>query len=56
MKDYVIEFFGMMNKKEYKTKALKKISLCKKYNLKLIELYPEDLKNLDYKLSFLKYI
>lgn len=23
---------------------------------KLIELYPEDLKNLDYKLSFLKYI
>lgn len=56
VKDYVIEFFGMMNKKEYKTKALKKISLCKKYNLKLIELYPEDLKNLDYKLSFLKYI
>lgn len=24
VKDYVIEFFGMMNKKEYKAKALKK--------------------------------
>ena len=42
----VIEYFGMMNNKEYKEAALEKINLCKKYNINLIELYPENIKDL----------
>ena len=42
----VIEYFGMMNNEEYKKSALEKINLCKKYNINLIELYPENIKDL----------
>lgn len=43
--DVMIEYFGMMDKPFYKERALDKISICQKYNVKLIDLYPEDLLN-----------
>ncbi len=54
----IIEYFGLVGKAEYDKKIKEKINICKRHNIKLIEIYPKDLliKNrLDKKLSFLKY-
>lgn len=50
---YFIEYFGLMSKEEYKNKTVKKIKLCKKNNIKLISLFPEDLLSLGKKLKLL---
>lgn len=41
--DCFIEIFGITNNQKYKDKTLKKINLCKKYNINLVEFYPEDI-------------
>lgn len=41
-----VEYFGCMGNYAYADKANKKIELCKKYNLPLIDIYPETLENL----------
>lgn len=43
----VVEFFGLINYKNYNKKMQQKIELCKKYNIPLIEIYPKDILNLD---------
>ena len=43
----IVEFFGMPNKEFYKIKILNKISICKDNNVKLIEIYPNDIIRLD---------
>lgn len=43
---FVVEYFGMAPRWNYKEKMNKKIELCKKYNIPLIALYPEDIKRL----------
>lgn len=61
--DFYIEFFGIMDKEFYKQRATRKISLCYKYKVNLIDLYYEDLPKalgeiytyLDNHLSFLKH-
>ncbi len=42
-----VEYFGIMNKTYYYTKAEYKIELCKDNGLQLIQLYPKDLSNLN---------
>lgn len=42
-----VEYFGCMNNYVYADKANKKIELCKKYNVPLIDIYPETLENLE---------
>lgn len=51
--DYFIEYFGMPEKSYYKERMENKIQICKDNNIKLIELYRKDLKNLDNKLHIL---
>lgn len=51
--NWFIEYFGMMNHPEYKKSALEKIKICQDNDIKLIALYPKDLKNLDSKLQIL---
>ena len=48
-----IEFFGLVGNKEYDLKIKKKIEICKKYNIDLIDLYPKDLVKLHHKLGVL---
>lgn len=50
----LIEYFGLKGNNEYDIKIQKKIELCKKYNISLIELYQDDLIKLDRKLDILK--
>lgn len=45
----VVEFFGMSRHKKYKTRMENKINLCSENNIKLIELYEQDLLNEKYK-------
>lgn len=45
-KGYVVEFFGMMTNSQYKQRAIQKIELCEKYNIPLIKIYPENIKDL----------
>ncbi|WP_424355392.1 hypothetical protein [Methanobacterium sp. MBAC-LM] len=40
-----VEYFGLMNDKDYNLKAKYKKELCKKHNIKLISIYPKDLVN-----------
>jgi hypothetical protein len=49
----VIEYFGMPEKPYYKRKMDFKIDLCKRNNIKLIDLYRKDLSDLDKKLKTL---
>ncbi|HRJ57849.1 MAG TPA: hypothetical protein PLV64_16275 [Anaerolineales bacterium] len=54
--DTFIEYFGLTGNPEYDTKTKEKIHLCKKHNITLIAIYPEDLvsqKKLEDKLSIL---
>jgi hypothetical protein len=51
--EYYIEFFGLKSE-EYMNKVKLKKRLCEKNGYKLIEIYPEDLRNLDEKLGFLR--
>ena len=53
VKDYFIEYFGMMNREDYRMSAEDKIKICQENNIKLIELYPKDLPHLDRKLNIL---
>jgi len=48
-----VEYFGLMQKKEYLEKARKKEVLCARHNIHLIPLLPDDLFSLDIKLSHL---
>ncbi|WKZ40888.1 MAG: hypothetical protein QY328_02390 [Anaerolineales bacterium] len=51
-----IEYFGLMGSPDYDMKTKEKILLCKKHNIALIAIYPEDLvslKKLEDKLSIL---
>jgi len=43
----IVEFFGMPNKDYYRVKMEEKISICKDNNIKLIEIYPNDINKLD---------
>lgn len=45
--DRFIEFFGMMGFKDYDIGANYKIDMCKRYNKKLLDIYPKDLKNIN---------
>lgn len=40
--DIVIEYFGMLKNKHYEEKMHTKIELCKKYNIKLVPIYPKE--------------
>lgn len=40
-----IEYFGLMDDENYKLKAEYKKEICKKHNIKLISIYPNDLAN-----------
>jgi hypothetical protein len=54
--DAFIEYFGLTGDPEYDAKTKEKIRLCKKHNITLIAIYPEDLvsqKKLEDKLSIL---
>ena len=42
-----IEYFGMMGYKNYTEKAMKKIELCKKYNIDLLSIFPVDMLHFD---------
>lgn len=46
----VIEFFGMERNKRYKEKIIKKIDLCNKNGIILIEIYEKDLNKLNEKI------
>ncbi len=48
-----IEYFGMMSMDSYCKKTELKISILKDNNIPYVDLYPEDLKNLDTKLKIL---
>lgn len=41
----IVEYFGMTDKDYYKKRANYKIEFCKKYDIPLIPLYPDDLTN-----------
>lgn len=43
---YVVEYFGMLTNEDYKERMNSKLNLCKKYNIPLIELYPNNIKDL----------
>ena len=43
----------MMGREDYKESAEEKIKICQDNNIKLIDLYPKDLPNLDKKLCIL---
>lgn len=45
---YFIEIFGITNSSNYNRKIKDKINLCKQYNLKLVEIYPDDFKSYKY--------
>lgn len=51
--DHLIEYFWLVWEEKYDKKIQIKLSLSKKYNIKLIPLYPKDLKNIQDKLNFL---
>jgi len=54
--DIFIEYFGLKGNPEYDAKTKEKIRLCKKHNVTLIAIYPEDLvsqRKLENKLSSL---
>lgn len=55
--NYWIEFFGLYgDHKKYNKRCKEKIALAKKYNLKLVEIYPKDLfpvGRIEEKLKFL---
>jgi hypothetical protein len=42
--EIVVEYFGMPEKEEYQERMLEKIELCQDHDIKLIALFPEDLK------------
>lgn len=44
---YAVEYFGIEKQEDYDAKTKKKIRLCKNYKIPLIELYPNDLVDLD---------
>lgn len=41
-----VEYFGMSDKEHYYARMIEKRELCRKYNIELIELFRNDLKNL----------
>jgi hypothetical protein len=43
--DTIIEYFGMIGNPEYDERMKEKFSICKDKNIKLIALYPKDLKD-----------
>lgn len=43
----IIEFFGMIGYMDYNNGVELKIELCKKHNIPLLDLYPEDIKNIE---------
>jgi len=45
----VVEYFGMINDKEYNKKTKEKIKICKNNNIKIISIFPKDLKILSKK-------
>lgn len=49
--DYYIEFFGLKGDSIYDIRTLEKLKLAKEFNLKLISIYPDDLRNLEQKIS-----
>lgn len=55
VRNYFIEFFGLIGYKDYDIDMNKKIELCNKNNIKLICLFKEDLTNLNRKMSFLNF-
>lgn len=53
--DTFVEFFGFAGRYDYDKKTQTKIQLCEQNNLKLIQIYPKDIKNLKEKFqAFLK--
>jgi len=51
-----VEFFGLSGFRDYGEKVILKKKLVDKTNISLLEIYPDDLYNLDKKLSFLKQV
>ncbi len=51
--NFYIEYFGLKGELEYDEKTIRKINLINDLNLKLIPLYPEDLRNLEDKFKVL---
>ena len=45
--DVVVEYFGMQKFEKYELKTSMKQGLCKKNNIKIISIFPEDMKYLD---------
>ena len=43
--EVIVEYFGMMEQNFYRKKTEIKLKLCNDNNVKIIDLYPEDLKN-----------
>lgn len=52
--DFFIEYWGLKGNEEYDKKILIKREIAKEYCIPLIEIYPEDLPNLEMKLKILK--
>lgn len=51
--DLYIEYWGLAGQQGYEERRLEKLAMYKRRRLKLVELFPEDLADLDDKLSFL---
>lgn len=51
--NYFIEYFGMCGIPSYDKKTKEKIKICQDNNINLIEIYPDDMFDLDEKLSIL---
>ena len=52
--DVYVEIWGVQNNKKYEDRRIKKTKLYKDNGLKLLEIYPEDFKNITTKLDELK--
>ena len=51
--EYFIEYFGLTGVSEYDKKTKEKIQICQDNNIKLIEIYPKDMFNLEAKFQML---
>lgn len=51
---HFIEYWGLKGKEDYDNKILIKKEIAKEYNIPLIEIFPEDIPNLEMKLKTLK--
>lgn len=54
--DVYVEIWGMMNWEKYRKSRVKKLDMYKSNSCKLLEVFPEDFKNLEIKINELKHL